>query len=127
MLAAAGVDAVELSGGTVVSGRLGASRKVDSPETEAYFRDAAKTFKKEVGLPLILVGGIRSFTTAKSLVESGTSDYISLSRPLICEPDLVARWESGDTRPSECVSDNRCFKPVFAGSGFFCLTKKEKE
>jgi 2,4-dienoyl-CoA reductase-like NADH-dependent reductase (Old Yellow Enzyme family) len=128
MLAEAGVDAIELSGGTLVSGKLSPSRtKIDSPEQEAYFRDAAKIFKKEVGLPLILVGGIRSFSTARSLIEGGTADYISMSRPFICEPGLVARWESGDTRPSECVSDNRCFKPIFAGSGFFCLTKKEKE
>lgn len=128
MLAEAGVDAIELSGGTLVSGRLSPSRtKIDSPEKEAYFRNAAKTFKKEVGLPLILVGGILSFPTAKSLVESGTANYISMSRPFICEPDLVARWKSGDTRPSACVSDNRCFGPIMAGKGFFCLTQKEKE
>jgi 2,4-dienoyl-CoA reductase-like NADH-dependent reductase (Old Yellow Enzyme family) len=60
-------------------------------------------------VPLILVGGIRSPEVAERLVEEGTTDYVAMSRPLICEPDLVNRWKNGDTTKSACVSDNRCF------------------
>lgn len=125
MLAEAGVDAIELSGGTLISGKLSPSRvKIDSPEKEAYFREAARVFKKEVPLPLILVGGIRSFATAHALIKSGTADFVSMSRAFICEPGLVKRWKSGDLRPSECVSDNRCFRPAMAGRGINCETKR---
>jgi 2,4-dienoyl-CoA reductase-like NADH-dependent reductase (Old Yellow Enzyme family) len=125
LLAPAGVDAIELSGGTIISGKLSPSRtKIDAPEREAYFRDAAQAFKKEVPLPLILVGGIRSFATAHALIKNGTADFVSMSRAFICEPGLVKRWKSGDLRPSECVSDNRCFGPAMAGRGINCETKR---
>lgn len=128
MLAAVGVDAIELSGGTIISGNLSPSRtKIDSPDKEAYFRDAAQVFKKEVPLPLILVGGIRSLATALALIRSGTADFISMSRAFICEPGLVKRWKSGDLRPSECVSDNRCFRPATAGRGINCETKNPRK
>jgi len=128
MLAQAGVDAIELSGGTLISGKMSPSRtKIDSPEREAYFREAAQAFKKEVPLPLILVGGIRSFATAHALIKNGTADFVSMSRAFICEPGLVKRWKSGDLRPSECVSDNRCFGPAMAGRGINCETKNPQK
>ena len=48
-----------------------------------------------------------------------TADYISMSRPLICEPGLVKRWREGDRRPAECVSDNACFAPAMDGRGLY--------
>ena len=61
-----------------------------------------------------------SLDVAERLVAEGTADYIALSRPLICEPDLVSRWKSGDTAKSACVSDNRCFNPARNGEGLRC-------
>jgi 2,4-dienoyl-CoA reductase-like NADH-dependent reductase (Old Yellow Enzyme family) len=71
---------------------------------------------------LILVGGIRSYEVAEELVRDGTADCISLSRPLICEPDLIKRWREGDRRKSGCVSDNACFAPALNGEGIYCVT-----
>ena len=34
---------------------------LDTPDKEVYYREAAKLYKKEVGIPLMLVGGIRSY------------------------------------------------------------------
>jgi 2,4-dienoyl-CoA reductase-like NADH-dependent reductase (Old Yellow Enzyme family) len=123
LLGKAGINAIELSGGTSSEAsryqpvRFGAVSK----EKEAYYRDAARRFKQRLQVPLILVGGIRSLDVAERLVSEGTSDYIALSRPLICEPDLVSRWKSGDTTKSACVSDNRCFDPARSGEGLRCL------
>ena len=115
LLADAGFDAIELSGGLAGSMRLSPSRSgINTVRKEAYFKEEARAFKKEIGIPLILVGGIRSFETAELLVEDDTADYISMSRPLIREPGLVSRWKSGDHGKSECTSDNRCFRPGFA-------------
>ncbi len=118
-----GVDAVELSGGTLSDAsrhspsRPGAIRR----ENEAYYRDAARRFKERVRVPLALVGGIRSREVAEQLVAEGVADYIALCRPLICEPDLVKRWRSGDRTASACLSDNRCFRPAISGEGLRCL------
>ena len=65
----------------------------------------------------MLVGGIRSFEVAEQLVEEGATDYISLCRALICEPDLINRWKAGNTRRSECISDNGCIGALVAGKG----------
>ena len=78
-----------------------------------------------MGVPLILVGGIRSFEVAERLVDEGTTDYISLCRPLIREPDLVNRWKSGDIRKAICDSDNLCFRPVIKGEGLYCVVEKK--
>ncbi|HOV86909.1 MAG TPA: NADH:flavin oxidoreductase [Syntrophobacteraceae bacterium] len=120
-----GVDGIELSGGTILSGKYNAVRRGDvTLEGEGYYRQAAKRCKESLGIPVLLVGGIRSFPVAERFVEEGYADFISLSRPFIREPNLVARWSSGDIRRSECLSDNLCFKPAMRGPGVYCLTEE---
>ena len=127
LIAAAGADAIELSGGTLLSGRLSPSRaKIDTADQEAYFREAAKALKPKLRIPLILVGGIRSFEVAEGLVRDGVADFVSLSRPFIREPGLVNRWKSGDRRRASCLSDNRCFGPAMRGKGFYCVVDREE-
>ena len=122
LLAAAGVDAMELSGGTSLSGELGPLRTRGGipQDGQAYYEDAALALKRTVSVPVMLVGGIRTLETAERLVQRGHTDYIALSRPLICEPDLVARWERADRAPSVCRSDNRCFYKGLKREGMYC-------
>lgn len=124
-----GLDAIELSGGTLKSGPLNPSRVgISSEEKEAYFLEAAKAFKKKLTIPLILVGGIRSLPMAERIIGQGMADYISMSRPFIREPGLIQRWKSGDLRKASCLSDNLCFGPAGAGEGIYCVVeKKEKQ
>ncbi len=122
LFADAGIDAIELSGGLLTSKNTSPSRTgIKSNEDEAYFRDEARAFKKQLSVPLILVGGIRSLETAERLVEENVTDYISMSRPFIREPDLIKRWQSGDSRKAACLSDNQCFKPAMKGEGIRCV------
>ncbi len=129
MLERGGLDAIELSGGTLVSGNLIPSRAgIKSEEKEAYFRNAARAFKENLRVPLILVGGNRSFHVAEKLVDEGYADCISMSRPFIREPGLVKRWASGDLSKAKCVSDNQCFGAGMSGEGIYCVVeKKEKQ
>lgn len=127
LLANAGIDGIELSGGFITGGKLSPSRSgIDSEEKEAYFREDAHAIKKELGIPVILVGGIRSFEVAERLVEEEVVDYISMSRPLIREPDLIHRWKAGDRRRAECRSDNLCFKPGLDGEGIYCVVQRRE-
>jgi 2,4-dienoyl-CoA reductase-like NADH-dependent reductase (Old Yellow Enzyme family) len=59
-------------------------------------------------------------------LDDGLADFISLGRPLIAEPDLVNRWASGDRERAFCISCNRCYKPLQAGSGVACPLQLEK-
>jgi len=123
MLEKSGVNAIELSGGTI-AGLLSGNLDVSFSPTgrkDVYYSEAAKRFKEKIKIPLILVGGIRFFETADKLVKEGTADYISLCRPLIREPGLISRWKSGDLRKSECISDSACFQPGMDGKGVHCV------
>jgi 2,4-dienoyl-CoA reductase-like NADH-dependent reductase (Old Yellow Enzyme family) len=123
LLVEAGVDAIELSGGTSLSGDLGPirTRRGIPQDREAYYEDAALMLKQKVKVPVMLVGGIRTLETAERLVTQGYTDYIALSRPLICESGLIARWERGDQAPSACRSDNRCFYKGLKREGMYCV------
>ncbi len=122
------LDAIELSGGLITGGKLSPSRPgINSEEKEAYFKEEARVFKKEIAIPLILVGGIRSFGVAEHLVENGVADYISMSRPFIREPNLIDRWKTGDRRKAECISDSLCFTPGSEGKGIYCVTNKQEK
>ena len=128
LLETAGVDAVEMSGGTAYAGGLSFSRvgKPRPGQSEAYYEEAARRYKERVGMPLILVGGIRTYETAERLVAERVADYIALARPLIREPHLVARWRAGDRSPARCVSDNGCFDTGADGAGIFCAVEARR-
>jgi 2,4-dienoyl-CoA reductase-like NADH-dependent reductase (Old Yellow Enzyme family) len=128
MLEHEGVDAIELSGGLLFSRQLGPVRKgIISEDREAYFQDEARAFKEMVSVPLILVGGIRSYQIAKRLLEDGVADYISMSRPFIREPNLINRWRTGDLRKSTCISENNCLTAAMEGEEIYCVTEKKKQ
>lgn len=131
LLEKAGIDAIELTGGLLRTSLMGPSPSragINSPAKEAYHQTEARAFKNRLDLPLILIGGIRSFEKAQDLVSEGVADYIALCRPLIREPDLIKRWQAGDRRPAECKSDNLCFRPGMVGNGVYCVTAvKAKE
>ncbi len=99
-----GVDALEISAGIRKGPPI--AKKGDPERT--YYRERASAVKREVSVPVILVGGIRSLETAQDIVDSGDADLISMSRPLIREPGLISRWQRGDTRSAKCISCLNC-------------------
>ncbi|MDY6793210.1 MAG: NADH:flavin oxidoreductase [Thermodesulfobacteriota bacterium] len=127
LLAKSGLDAIELSGGTGQSGKLNPIRTgIRHQKDEAYFKDAAALFNEHIDIPIILVGGIRSFDIAEHIINSNIADYISMSRPFIREPDLVNRWKSGDRSKAACLSDSRCFVPTRTGKGIYCVMEERE-
>ncbi len=120
MLVEKGIDALELSGGLLNNPNL-MKDHIRTEEEEAYFQDDVRVFKKNTSVPLILVGGIRSYGVAERLIDDGTADYISMCRPFISEPDLVNRWKSGDHRKSACSSCNHCIEQAKSGAGICCV------
>jgi 2,4-dienoyl-CoA reductase-like NADH-dependent reductase (Old Yellow Enzyme family) len=126
LLEAEGMNAIEMSGGTFESGRHIPSRvgTSKSEEREVYYRQAAEAFKKEIKIPLILVGGFLSFEVAREAVASGLTDYVALSRSLIREPNLVRRWAAGERAKAACVSCNKCFKTLSTEEALHCAVEK---
>ena len=121
-----GIDAIELSGGLLNNPNV-LRTHINSEAGEAYLQNDAMAFKEKIKVPLILVGGIRSYNVARHLIEQGVTDYISMCRPFICEPDLVNRWQSGDLTKAACISCNNCVEHGKEGHGISCIPLVESE
>jgi len=56
-----------------------------------------------------LVGGLRSFSKIEEVLTSKAADFVSMSRPLIRQPDLPILLGSGEgPDKAECISCNAC-------------------
>jgi 2,4-dienoyl-CoA reductase-like NADH-dependent reductase (Old Yellow Enzyme family) len=75
---------------------------------EAYFLPHAATVKKNVSVPVLAVGGMRTRRKMEAVLESGQADYISMCRPFIRQPNLVRLLEREEGEPISCTSCNRC-------------------
>ncbi len=111
-LAELGYDALEISQGLRGRGYGQAEfrTKVDRPGGEAYFRGWAREVKARVQVPVMMVGGLRSFELMEEIVAGGEADFVSLSRPLIREPGLINEWRAGSRRRPACISCNQCYE-----------------
>ena len=115
------LDAVEISVGLGTSSRKGTR----TAEDEAYFRPWAHKSRRMTDLPIILVGGLRSRGMMEAVLAAGDADFISLCRPLICEPDLPNRMRLGQQERSSCISANQCWEEEY-GVGISCKCPLEK-
>jgi 2,4-dienoyl-CoA reductase-like NADH-dependent reductase (Old Yellow Enzyme family) len=104
-----GVCAIEVSGGMMEAGTMTIRPHIDSIEKEAYFRKSAALFARELDIPVMIVGGIRSRAVAEDILQTGDADLISLSRPLLREPDLPNKFLAGKER-ADCTSCNNCMR-----------------
>lgn len=125
-LSEAGIDAVEVSAGTPASGKRNPARqKIINPDKEAYNLELARMIKGAVSCPVIVVGGYRSYAVAERTVAEEMMDYVSMSRPLINDPELPSRWQAGDHDLSGCISCNACFGPGLEEGGIYCVVRKK--
>lgn len=126
MLDERGIDAIEVSSGTRVSGELGPVRgKINAPAKEAYNLEVAQQIKAAVNCPVMVVGGFRSYDVAASAIGEQGMDLIAFSRPLIRQPDLPARWQSGNRETAACISCSKCFLPGMQEGGIYCVVEKK--
>ena len=103
MLDAAGIDSIEVSGnGTSVSG-------IRAHVNEGYFVPAAAVIAKAVSCPVMVVGGFRSLDTMEEVLNKTEIQLVSLSRPLLREPDLPSKMMADPSVISKCVSCNACY------------------
>lgn len=94
-LADAGIDLVEISGGTYEAPAMTGIRAQSTREREAYFLDFAEKARRAVRSPLVLTGGFRTARGMAAAIESGAVDFVGLARPLAVEPDLPLRLLAG--------------------------------
>ena len=105
-LADAGVDLLEISGGTYEQPRLLNLDGVEPIEEqslarstlarEAYFVDFAKAMREELSMPIMVTGGLRRREVMNHVLETGGADMIGLGRPLCVDADGPNRLLNGE-------------------------------
>jgi 2,4-dienoyl-CoA reductase-like NADH-dependent reductase (Old Yellow Enzyme family) len=122
-LSEAGIDLIEISGGTyeapVMTGTKGSPKdaagaepvKDSTKQREAYFLAFAEKARAAVKTPLVVTGGFRSSQGMAEAITSGAVDFVGLARALAIEPDVPKRLLAGQ-QPREQVT------PKKTGIGF---------
>ena len=114
LLDEAGIDSIEISGnGTSVAG-------IKAHGNEGYFASAAAAIADSVLCPVMVVGGFRSLDSMENILNQSKIEMVSLSRPLLREPDLPSKMQADPSTISKCISCNRCYsspshKCIFRG------------
>jgi 2,4-dienoyl-CoA reductase-like NADH-dependent reductase (Old Yellow Enzyme family) len=99
-----------------VAFRLTARRFMPAyPFEEAFFLPMARRFRAALSVPLILLGGITQLDTVRAALDDGF-DFVAIGRALLREPDLVSRWQKGDTSESLCIHCNKCVPTIYTGT-----------
>lgn len=88
-LSEAGIDLIEISGGTYENpSMMGNKVKASTVKREAYFLDYIEKVRKLVDTPLVLTGGFRSAEAMQGALDTGATDFIGLARTIAVDPDF---------------------------------------
>jgi len=102
-LGEAGIDLVEISGGTyeapAMTGTTEATKSASTQAREAYFLDFAEKVRAAVKTPLMVTGGFRTHAGMNAALRSGALDLVGLSRLLALDPDAPAALLRGADSP----------------------------
>jgi 2,4-dienoyl-CoA reductase-like NADH-dependent reductase (Old Yellow Enzyme family) len=99
-LAAAGVDLIEVSGGTYEQPRMMDMDGLEQPDRsgivangtrEGYFLEFARALPKRVKVPVMVTGGFRSAAAMARAIEADGIGLIGLGRPLCTDLDGPSR------------------------------------
>ena len=94
-LEAAGVDLLEISGGSYESPAMARTTRKRTQQREAYFIDYARRIRAVTTLPLMLTGGLRTRATMESVLAARDIDVVGMARPLSYAPELPAQLLAG--------------------------------
>jgi dimethylglycine catabolism A len=110
-LEAAGVIAIDLSGGTNETPEL--SRYCIQPPSfpRRFLEPYARPIKQAVTVPVIMAGRMLTPEDAEGVLQAGSADYIALCRALVADPHWCLKAFGEVNRPIRpCISCNVCFE-----------------
>jgi 2,4-dienoyl-CoA reductase-like NADH-dependent reductase (Old Yellow Enzyme family) len=104
-LGAAGIDLLEISGGTyeqlALLGHHGEEatyqplKRESTKRREAYFLDYAAAIREATSVPLMVTGGFRSRALMEHAITAGELDMIGIARPMCVDVDVARRLIDG--------------------------------
>ena len=111
----AGADLIQTSGNYV-------EHKI-KPKNPIFYEQTNK-IAEVVNIPVVLTGGIRDMETMEEILNKSKIQYFGFGRPLLCEPDIIKRWEKGERCKSKCITCNSCVRKSIHSCS---LNKKKKK
>lgn len=119
--------AVEAAGATIINTGIGwHEARIPTIATSVPRGAYAWVTKKVMGsvsIPLVTTNRINTPEIAEQLLADGHADMVSLARPMLADPDFVAKAEAG--RPeaiNTCIGCNQaCLDHTFSGKVTSCL------
>jgi 2,4-dienoyl-CoA reductase-like NADH-dependent reductase (Old Yellow Enzyme family) len=93
-----------------VVNRLMQKRWSRAPEdVEGMNLPEARAVKRAVSIPVLCTGGFQTASVVRRAIADGDCDAVTIARPLIANPNLVALWQAGHDRPPRpCTFSNKC-------------------
>jgi 2,4-dienoyl-CoA reductase (NADPH2) len=89
----------------------------------AAWRSLTARLKAEVGVPVCASNRINTPEVAEEILASGDADLVSMARPLLADPEFVAKAAAGRADEiNTCIGCNQaCLDHVFANDKASCL------
>ncbi|MFU5804165.1 NADH:flavin oxidoreductase/NADH oxidase family protein [Pseudomonas aeruginosa] len=112
----AGIDLIEISGGTyeapAMSGAVQETKKASTAAREAYFLEFAEKVRAAVAVPLMVTGGFRTAVGMNAALRSNALDIVGLARLLAIDPDAPVALLQGRDSPQRVRAISTGLKAV---------------
>jgi len=118
---------VEDAGATIINTGIGWHEAriptIVTSVPRAAFTAITRKLKGAVALPLVTTNRINMPEVAERILAAGDADMVSMARPLLADPDWVAKAASGrSSRINTCIACNQaCLDHVFENRVASCL------
>ncbi len=119
--------AVEKAGATLINSGIGWHEAriptIASAVPRAAFAGFTARLKNEVAVPVIATNRINDPEVAEALLARGTADMVSMARPLLADPNWLAKAAAGRRAEiNTCIACNQaCLDHVFENRRASCL------
>ncbi|KAJ04402.1 NADPH-dependent 2,4-dienoyl-CoA reductase [Sulfitobacter mediterraneus] len=122
---------IEKAGATIINTGIGWHEAriptIATSVPRAAFAWVTKKLKGKVGIPLITSNRINTPEVAEEVLADGCADMVSLARPMLADPDFVAKAMAGKSgHIAPCIACNQaCLDHTFGGKISSCLVNPQ--
>ncbi|MDI2124957.1 NADPH-dependent 2,4-dienoyl-CoA reductase [Yinghuangia seranimata] len=119
--------AVEAAGATIINTGIGWHEAriptIATSVPRGAFTWVTRRLMGEVGVPLVTSNRINTPDLAEQLLADGGADMVSMARPFLADPDLLAKARQGRAETiNTCIGCNQaCLDHTFSGQVTSCL------